>query len=317
MESGRRSGAMMRLVKVVLAGGSGALGRRIADDLTARGDEIVVLTRTPTPDAAHREVAWDGVTVGPWAEELAGAAVVNLAGALVDRRPTPAAVELLTTSRVQPTHALAQAAAAVGVQPPVWLQSSTLAIYGDGGDAILDETAPVASGPPQMAGVARAWEDAAESVVADRVVTLRTGIVLARDTPALDRLASLTRRGLGGRIASGRQWVSWLHIADFLRIVRYALDTPSLSGIVHVTSPNPATNRELMRALRKVLHRPPSPPTPAALVHVGAVFMRTDPALALLGRRCIPRRLLDAGFGFEYPDLEPALEDLLGRISSQ
>ena len=142
-------------MKVVLAGGSGALGRRIADDLTARGDEIVVLTRAPRRGAAHREVAWDGVTVGAWAEELAGAVVVNLAGALVDRRPTPAAIELLTSSRVQPTRALA-AAAATGVQPSVWLQSSTLAIYGDGGDAILDETAPLASGPPQMAGVARA-----------------------------------------------------------------------------------------------------------------------------------------------------------------
>ncbi|MGZ4722230.1 DUF1731 domain-containing protein, partial [Oryzihumus sp.] len=130
-------------------------------------------------------------------------------------------------------------------------------------------------------------------------------------------LAQLTRRGLGGRIASGRQWVSWLHIADFLDIVRYALDTPDLSGVVHVTSPKPATNRELMQALRHVLHRPPSPPTPAPLVRVGAVFMRTDPALALLGRRCVPRRLLEAGFVFEYPDLEPALENLLGPISSQ
>jgi hypothetical protein len=308
---------MMSLVKVVLAGGSGALGRRIADDLTSRGDEIVVLTRSPTPGASHREVEWDGVAVGSWAEELSGAAVVNLAGALVDRRPTRAAIELLTSSRVQPTRALAQAAAAIDVQPAVWLQSSTLAIYGDGGDAILDETAPPALGPPQMAGVARAWEDAARDAPADRVVTLRTGIVLARDTPALDRLASLTRRGLGGRIASGRQWVSWLHIADFLNIVRYALDTPELSGIVHVTSPNPVSNRELMHALRHVLHRPASPSTPAPLVRIGAVFMRTDPALALLGRRCIPRRLLDAGFGFEHPDLEPALETLLGRISSQ
>lgn len=307
----------MSRVKVVLAGGSGALGRRIADDLAGRGDEIVVLTRSPQPDASHRQVAWDGVTVGGWAGELAGAAVVNLAGALVDRRPTPAAVELLTSSRVQPTRALAQAAASVAEQPTVWLQSSTLAIYGDGGDAILDETAPVASGPPQMAGVARAWEDAARAVPADRVVTLRTGIVLARDTPALDRLASLTRRGLGGRIGSGRQWVSWLHIADFLKIVRYALDTPDVSGVVHVTSPNPVSNRDLMQALRHVLHRPATPPTPATLVRVGAVFMRTDPALALLGRRCIPRRLLDAGFVFEHPDLEPALVTLLSGFSSQ
>ncbi len=203
-------------MRIVLAGGSGSLGRRIAADLSARGDQVAVLTRSPRSGGPYRQVEWDGVTVGPWAEELDGAAVVNLAGALVDRRPTPANIDLLKRSRVEPTMALAAAAAMATTPPPVWIQASTLAIYGDAGEAVLDEAAPPADGPPQMAGVARAWEAAAAGAPAGRQVVMRTGIVLDRDTPALDRLTGLARWGLGGRIASGRQWVSWIHIDDFL-----------------------------------------------------------------------------------------------------
>jgi uncharacterized protein (TIGR01777 family) len=258
-------------------------------------------------------VLWDGATVGSWAAELAGAAVVNLAGELVDRRPTAANVELLTRSRVQPTHALARAVAGLDEPPTVWVQASTLAIYGDGGDAVLDESAPAADGPAQMAGVARAWEQAAVEQPAGRQVVLRMGVVLDRDTPALDRLARLTRWGLGGRVGSGRQWVSWLHIADLLAIVRRSLDDVTMVGVVHATSPRPVRNAELMAALRQVLRRPPVPPTPASLVRLGAMLLRTDPALALTGRRCIPSRLLDAGFTFAYPRLVPALQDLLAN----
>jgi len=151
-------------VKIVLAGGSGSLGRRIAADLASRGDEVVILTRSPRSALPYRQVEWDGVTVGPWAAELEGAAIVNLAGALVDRRPTPANVELLKRSRVEPIQALVSAAETLTTPPTVWIQASTLAIYGDGGEAILDESSPPADGPPQMAGVARAWEAAANEV---------------------------------------------------------------------------------------------------------------------------------------------------------
>ncbi len=298
-------------VKIVVAGGSGSLGRRIAADLTSRGDEVVVLTRSAPPGAPYRHVEWDGITVGPWAVELDGAAIINLAGALVDRRPTAPNIALLKRSRVEPTRALALAAATLATPPVVWIQASTLAIYGDAGEAVLDETAPAADGPPQMSGVARAWEAAADGVAADRQVVMRTGIVLDRDTPALNRLAGLARWGLGGRIASGRQWVSWIHIVDFLAVVRRALDDDNLRGVVHVTSPHPVRNAELMAAFRKVLHRPAALPTPAALVRLGALVLRTDPALALTGRRCVPTRLLDAGFAFAYPELDDALEELL------
>jgi hypothetical protein len=272
---------------------------------------VVILTRSPKSTSPYRQVSWDGASVGPWAPELAGAAIINLSGALVDRRPTPSNVELLKRSRVEPIRALASAVETSRTPPTVWIQASTLAIYGDGGEAILDESSPPADGPPQMAGVARAWEAAASEVSVDRQVVMRTGIVLDRDTPAMNRLTGLVRWGLGGRIADGRQWVSWIHIADFLAVVRRALDDEDLSGVVHVTSPNPVRNAELMATLRKVLHRPPALPTPAALARLGAVLLRTDPALALTGRRCVPRRLLDAGFSFAYPTLDEALQELL------
>lgn len=302
-------------MKIVLAGGSGSLGRRIAADVSQRGHEVVILTRSPQPGARYRQVAWDGATVGPWAPELEGAAIVNLAGALVDRRPTSSNIELLTRSRVEPIRALAAAAGTLTAPPPVWIQASTLAIYGDGGEAVLDESSPPADGPPQMAGVARAWEAAAGEVATGRQVVMRTGIVLDRDTPALNRLTGLVRWGLGGRIADGRQWVSWIHISDFLAVVRRALEDEGLSGVVHVTGPNPVRNADLMATLRRVLHRPAALPTPAALVRLGAVVLRSDPALALTGRRCVPARLQDAGFTFDHPTLHEALEELLSNRS--
>ena len=230
-------------MKVVVAGGSGALGRRLCADLANAGYEVVVLTRRPRP-GPHRQVEWDGRTVGPWREELEGSAVVNLAGELVDRRPTAANVSLLTRSRVDPTLALVEASRSLEVPVPAWVQASTLAIYGDAGDSVLDELTPPADGPPQMAGVARAWEAAVDGAHTDRLVVLRTGIVLDNDAPALDRLRGLARWGLGGRVGPGTQWISWVHIDDWLAIVRTALARGSgLAGVLHATGPDRRATR--------------------------------------------------------------------------
>ncbi len=237
---------------------------------------------------------------------------MNLAGELVDRRPTPRNIELLRQSRVEPTRALVEAARGLTTPPELWLQMSTLAIYGDAGQEVIDEQHPPADGPPQMAGVARTWEQAAQGAPVDRLVVLRTGIVLDHYTPAFERLTRLTKFGLGGRISKGDQWTSWIHVDDFLGAVRFLVGRSDLEGVVHVTAPEPIQNREMMAALRMALRRPWSPPTPKPLVHVGALAMRTDPALALTGRRCIPRRLLDAGLAFDHPTFDDALEDLLG-----
>lgn len=301
--------------KLVLAGGSGALGRRVADDFAGRGHEVVILTRSPTPALAHRQVRWDGETVGEWARELPGAVLLNLAGAIVDRRPTRANVELLTSSRTRPTEALHRAATGLPEPPELWIQSSTAAIYGDRGEEVLTEDSPLGDGPPQMTGVAKAWEAAARHAPAGRRVILRAGVVFDSGTPALDRLVGMARWGLGGRVGSGRQWVSWLHISDYLAIVRHLVES-RMEGVVNAGSPRPVRNAELMSSLRRALGRPPAPPTPAFLVRMGAPLLRTDPALALLGRRCLPERLLEAGFEFGYPDLPDAVTDLLARDGS-
>ncbi len=298
-------------MRVVIAGGTGSLGRRIADDLSQRGQDVVIITRSARADLAHRQLVWDGHTVDGWAAELEGAVLINLAGELVDRRPTSRNIEVLRRSRVEPTQALAQAAEEPTGPLKLWVQMSSLAIYGDAGQDVVEEGHPAADGPPQMAGVARPWEEAAVGGRADRQVVLRTGIVLDRGAPAFERLTRLTKLGLGGRISSGDQWVSWIHVEDFLAAIRFICDEPSIDGVVHVTSPNPIQNRNMMRELRSALHRPWSPPTPKPLVHAGAFLMGSDPALALTGRRCIPRRLLDAGFEFQFPEFADALDELV------
>jgi uncharacterized protein (TIGR01777 family) len=308
-------------LRVVVAGGSGTLGRALSADLACRGHEVVVLTRSPRADLPHRQLAWDGETIGPWAvvlrDEPGRTALVNLAGRLVDVRPTPANVRDLRESRVRPTLALVEASRSLPTPLAAWVQGSTTAIWSDAGEALVTETTPLPIGAdalPQMTGVARPWEDAAAGANAHRLVLLRTSIVLQDGSPAFDRLAGLTRLGLGGRVGSGRQWFSWVHVDDWLAIVRRALGVAAgstLDGVVVAAAPEPVRNADLMATLRRHLRRPASPPTPELLVRVGSVPLRTDPALGLTGRHCTSEVLADSGFTFIHPRLDGALEDLL------
>lgn len=314
-------------MKIVIAEGPGALGRLLCADLTTRGHEVVLLSDNPQA-AAYRTIHWDGVTVGSWATELAGSAVVNLSGEMIDRRPTPTNLELLIRSRVERTRALAAAAADLDDPVLLWLQSSTLALYGDAGERLITEGSPPASGSAPMSGVARACEAAAAGVHANRQVILRTSVVLHRDSPVLNRLTGLVRCGFGGRVGTGQQWFSWIHIRDWLRVVESCLhntflpgDAPDLissSGAVTrmllATSPQPVRNEKLMATLRQILHRPPAPPTPKWLVRSGALVLRADPTLALTGRRAVSTGLATAGFEFQYPRLRGALQEVLTPV---
>jgi uncharacterized protein len=155
-------------MKIVIAGGSGTLGQRIAADFAGRGDEVVVLTRSPRDDFPFRQIGWDGRTVGAWAGELEGSVLINLAGEVVDRPPTQRNIEMLRRSRVEPTRALVQASQACKPSPVVWVQASSTAIYGDAGDIVITEEAPIPQGPPQMPGVALPWEQAAKAATSER-----------------------------------------------------------------------------------------------------------------------------------------------------
>ncbi|GAA4415042.1 TIGR01777 family oxidoreductase [Georgenia halophila] len=314
-------------MKILIAGGSGSLGRALAADLSGRGHEVVVLTRSPGRvgygSAVVRELRWDGRTVGPWAAELrttadGGVAVVNLAGKLVDCRPTRANIAALRDSRVRATRALVQASR--GLDEPVarWVQASTTAIYSDAGDQPLTESSPVpADGLPQMTGVAQPWEEAASGANTDHLVLLRTSVVLDAHTPALDRLMLLVRLGVGGTVGHGRQWFSWIHVADWLRIVRAALglepgvDLPP--GPVIAASDRPVRNSEMMAGLRRAAGRSVGIPTPAPLVHLGSVLLRTDPLLALTGRHTTSEVLAERAWEFRYPTFGAALAEVTSR----
>ncbi|MCX6471354.1 MAG: DUF1731 domain-containing protein [Corynebacteriales bacterium] len=305
--------------RVVIAGGSGALGRRICGDLSARGIEVVVLTRSPDPQWPIRQVRWDGETPGEWVRELdrPATALINLAGKLVDVRPTAANIAELTRSRVVPTRALVAAAAELSAPLTHWVQASTTAIWGDAGETWCTEQTPLPDpGLPQMTGVAAPWEAAAHGARCGHQTILRTSIVLDTGAPALRTLSRLTRVGLGGRVGSGQQWFSWIHIDDWLAIVRAALGlTPGLElpdGVLVAATDQPVRNTDLMAALRRHLHRPPAPPTPTPLLRLGAVLLRSDPLLGLTGRRARSEVLAARDFRFAFPDLDGALTDLIG-----
>lgn len=316
-----RPGPDPTLLKVVIAGGSGALGRALAADLSTRGHEVVILTRQVTTDLPHRQVTWDGATPGAWVSELAAeperTAVVNLAGRLVDARPSPANVADLRVSRVAATRALVAASRQFDTPLARWVQASTAAIWSDAGELRLTESSPVPTGRralPQMTGVAQPWEAAVEGAAAEHLTILRTSIVLQAGSPALDRLIRLTRAGLGGRVGSGLQWFSWIHVSDWLALVRASLGLEQRvelpDGILVASAPHPVRNRELMATLREQLGRPTAPPTPAPLVRMGSVLLRTDPALGLTGRHVTSEVTTEAGFEFDYPTLDAALRDL-------
>jgi hypothetical protein len=299
--------------RVVLAGGSGFLGRALAAEFARAGYEPVVLTREARKRSRVRQVEWDGRSVGAWARELEGAAaVVNLAGRSVDCRHTPAHRREIVESRVGSVEAVGRAIRECAEPPAVLVQAASLAVYGDAGRRLCDETAPAGRGFP--AEVCLRWERAFDSLElpATRKVLLRIGFVLGRDGGALPTLARLARLYLGGAIGDGRQYVSWLHVRDFCRLVLWCVERREAAGVYNATGPCPVTNAEFMCELRCALKRPWSPRVPAWLVRLGSFILRTEPALALEGRRCIPDRLVEGHFKFLYTNLESALADLLG-----
>lgn len=299
--------------RVVLAGGSGFLGQALADDLSKSGYEVVILTRSPRRiGGPGKEVGWDGKTAGEWTKHLEGAeAVVNLAGRSVNCRYTPENRREIIGSRVESVSAVNQAIARCGAPPRVLVQAASLAIYGDAGERLCDEGAPPGEG--FSVEVCLLWEKAfdAHRTPNTRRVLLRIGFALGRNGGALGTLARLARWYLGGSAGSGTQYISWLHLHDLNRMFRWAIEREDIEGVFNATGPNPVTNADFMRELRSTLRRPWSPPAPAWLVRVGARLMGTDPGLALTGRRCHPKRFLERGFPFDYPELKEALRDLL------
>lgn len=302
--------------RIVIAGGSGFLGNGLAGQFRERGDEVIVLTRSPRPRTDRiREVAWDGKSSGGWEEFINGAQVViNLTGKSISCVFTPENRRLIIESRVAAVRAITAAIQCASRPPEVLIQASAIGFYGDTRSASADEASP--NGTGFLAETCCAWETALEpaTLPATRCVTLRIGVVLGRDGGALPALARLTRWFLGGTVGSGGQFISWIHQEDLNRIVHAVIEDRQWRGAVNCTAPNPATNAEFMRQLRRALGRPWSPPGPAFALRLLAPLLNTDASLALESQRVLPGKLLASGFQFQFPELRPALKNLLGKV---
>ncbi|MEY2409887.1 MAG: uncharacterized protein QOF48_2557 [Verrucomicrobiota bacterium] len=305
--------------RLILAGGSGFLGGVLANWFAARQTEVVILTRTPRRDAPHREVGWDGRTLDTWQAELEGAAaLVNLAGRSVDCRYHSRNRRLIMDSRVDSTRVLGEAIARCKAPPPVWLNSSTATIYKHTHGSANDEAGGQIGSTPEARDkfsveVAVAWERVFEEAPtpATRKVALRSAMVLGRGANSVfPVLSKLTRRGLGGRMGDGRQFVSWIHQVDFCRAIEWLIDHEEMAGPVNLAAPNPVCNSEMMRAFRELCGMRFGVPSPYWMLEAGAFFLRTETELIIKSRRVIPGRLLASGFQFDYPLLRPALEQL-------
>lgn len=310
-------------MRVILAGGTGYLGRMLSRGLGQQGFQVVVLSRGGS--GSDRAVAWDGRTVGPWARELDGAdAVINLAGRSVNCRYTEANLREMMDSRVHSTRAVGAAIEQSAHPPRVWLQMSTATIYAHRFDAPNDEATGRIGGAESDAprhwrasvAIAEAWEEAQRTAITPttRKVALRTSLVMGAERGGVfEVLLGLTRRGLGGPIAGGAQFVSWIHDRDFVRAVRFLLDRDDIAGPVNVTAPNPLPQRDFMAAVRAAWGAPLGVPASRWMIELGALALRTESELVLKSRRVLPSRLVAAGFAFDFPEWPAAATELVAR----
>jgi uncharacterized protein len=236
--------------------------------------------------------------------------VIGLAGKNINCRHTPAAIRELTESRVTAIQAIAAGIGHVKKPPPVWVQASAIGFYGNRNDEILDERA--SNGTGTLAEICREWEGAFNSAIVPktRKVLLRIGVVLDGDGGALRVLARLTRWFLGGRAGDGKQFISWIHLKDLTQMFWESVQREDLTGTFNAVAPTPVTNDEFMLQLRRTLRRPWSPPVPALALKIGARLMGSEASLALDGCRVLPKRFQEAGFQFQFPEIEAALKNI-------
>lgn len=298
-------------MQVLVSGSTGLIGRSLTPALEAAGHRVTRLVRRPVAQG-EEALPWDPPATGPDSDALQEFdAVVHLAGENVGSRWTETQKVRIRASRVMGTTLLSKALAAATIPPRTLISVSAIGYYGDRGDELLSETAAPGSG--FLAEVCRDWEAATEPAASAglRVVNLRVGMVLSREGGALARMLPAFRMGLGGPIAGGRQYVSWITLDDLVRVILFALTENALRGPVNAVTPNAVTDAEFARTLGKVLRRPAILPMPASAVRL--MFGEMGQELLLQSQRVEPAGLKAAGFHFDFPDLEPALRHVLGK----
>lgn len=298
--------------KLIIAGGTGFLGKVLIDHFKSKVDEIVVFSRKASQEQCNvRFVIWDAQNLGPWQSELENADVlINLTGKSVDCRYNAANKAEILRSRIDSTRVLNQAVLACENPPKHFINSSTATIYQHSLHKPNDENGII--GSDFSMNVAKAWEAAffETDTPHTRKTAIRTSIILGKEGGAFIPLAKITKMGLGGKQGSGNQMISWMHELDYARAVAFIIEK-KLDGVVNVTAPHPVKNHEFMEEMRRRLQVRFGLNSPRFLLELGAVFMRTETELLLKSRFVMPRRLLNAGFTFEYPSIDKALNNLL------
>lgn len=304
--------------RLVLPGGAGYLGRRVAAHFAAQGWHVTILSRGAALNLGDGIAfqRWDGETLGPWAEAIDGAAaVINLAGRTVNCRYHERNRREIYDSRLRSTAVLGQAISQAAAPPAVWLNSASATIYRHAEDRPMDErTGELGTG--FSVDVCRQWEatlDAADTPNT-RKVALRSAMVFGTGADGVfGAFYNIVKLGLGGTLGPGTQYVSWIHEADFCAALEWLIARSQLAGAVNLASPHPLPNREFMRTLRQVADQPIGLPATRWMLEIGAFALRTETELLLKSRRVIPTRLLEDGFTFRYPVLEPAVREILSR----
>lgn len=301
-------------MKIVIAGGSGFLGRMLIERLTESNHSVVVLSRNPktvkhTLPKVEVE-SWDAASLGTWTQRVDGAdAVINLTGeSIAGKRWSKKQKDLISSSRVSSTRALVEAIDRAKKRPAILVNASAVGFYGDVPDGDVTEDHP--KGNDFLADVCGRWEFEAKTAekYGVRVVLLRTGIVLDKNGGALQKLLLPFNLFIGGPLGSGKQWFPWIHLEDEVGAIAFALENKSLSGSINLAAPDPVTMRQFCSALGKAMHRPSWAPVPGFVLK--AILGEMADSLLLGGQRAIPRKLLESGYKFRFPNLPEALADI-------
>lgn len=300
--------------KILIFGGTGFIGLSLAKHLKAEGYMPILIARNkPKNYTPHPFIKWNAVHTGAWKHELEEAyAIVNLAGRSVDCVKTPANCDVILRSRVDATLAIGAALKEIKNPPKIWIQMSTAHIYGDPPTQVCTEGSSSGYGLAPFVG--KKWEDAFLKSLPNnmRGVRLRTSFVIGKNGGALHNLKRIVRLGLGGKVGDGNQGISWIHEHDMNAIITSAISQDQYEGVYIASSPNPVSNSEFMKSLRKKMRMPIGLSAPEFITKWGAKYLfNTDPELALYGRYVKSKRLEKEGFIFKYPHLKQALDNLL------
>lgn len=293
------------LKKIIIAGGTGFLGQFLAEKFLGNNHEVIIIARK------NGDVLWrdtEGLVNALNGADL----VINLAGRSVNCRYNEANKNEIMRSRIETTQAIGEAILKCNQPPKLWINSSTATIYRHAEDRPMTE-ADGEIGTGFSVNVATKWEQTFFNfhLPQTRQVALRMAIVLGKGGGVMKPLTRLTKLGLGGKQGRGCQMFSWIHIEDIYRIILFQMEHQELQGVFNCSAPNPETNKQLMQSLRTVLHVPIGLPAPSWLLELGAIIIRTETELILKSRWVLPQRLLQAGFVFTYPSLQPALEEII------